>query len=476
MIEHSNANTLRYLRIFFRRREVFLAILFIMPLLVFNVSNFLPKIYSASTLIKINDERLLTPLIGDLAVSSTVQERLRSFEEEILTWSNLAAITKDLNLEKNIHSQIEYEQLIINMRKAIQVNIVSQDIIRITYRGKDPYEVKLIADSISDLFIQKNIAGQNDKADHATEFIANQLQVYQYKLDESERVFSRFRLLKDLNDAQSRKKLILEQLGLQTKDIVSQIEQRENPLVAEFRMQLIELEVELANLLVDATENHPRVRQIRADISKTKEQLHESIKNPQAIETRTPNPVYQDLERQEKNIDFEISKIKAELSQVESLNDKYEAKALPEQELASLARDNRVNEHLYETLLARLETANITKRLEDSKSKTTFEIIEKARLPLKPMSPTMIKIIFSALIISLMSAVGVVMGLEYLDTSFKNTNEIQEFLGKPALGAIPGIYTVQDVKSRKNRLAIRWGFLMIFLALLASTGIYFYIN
>jgi len=447
-----------------------------MPLFVFNVSNFLPKIYSASTLIKTNDERILNPLIGDLAISSTVYERLRSIEEEILTWSNLSSIVSDLNLEKTAHSQLEYEKLIINMRKNIQVNVISQDIIRITYKGINPFEVKVIADRISDLFIRKNISVQNDKADHATEFITNQLEVYQYKLDESERVLIRFRLLKALKDAQQRKMLLAEQLALQPKEIISQTEQRENPLVGEFKMQLIELEVELTNLMVDATDSHPRVRQIKADINKIKERLAESVKNPQAIETRTLNTIYQDLERQLRDIDFEIDKIKEELLQVEALNDKYESKTLPEQELASLARDNRVNEHIYETLLARLETANITKRLEDSKGKTAFEIIEKARLPLKPISPIMIKIIFVAIIISLISAIGVVMGLEYLDTSFKNTKEILEYLGKPVLGAIAMVLTMEDIKIRKNKFRIRWLFVLMFMALLFGIGIYFYYN
>ncbi len=474
MIEHSDSTVLKYLRIFFRRRAVFFAILFTMPLIVFNVSNFLPKIYSASTLIKINDERILNPLIGDLAVSSTVYQRLKSIQEEILTWSNLSAITRDLELDKDLHSQIEYERMIIAMRKAIRVNMLSQDIIRITYKGMNPEKVKAITDKISDLFIQKNIAVQNDKADQATEFIAQQLEVYQFKLDESERVFSRFRLINDLKLAEKKKKQLVEQLSLQTKEIVSQTEQRENPLVGKFKLHLIELEIELANLLVDATESHPRVRQIREDIANTKQQLAESIKNPQTIETRTFNPLYQDLERQIKNNDFEIDKIKDELSNIEAMNDQYESKALPEQELASLARDNRVNEHLYETLLARLETAHITKRLEDSKGKTAFEVIEKARLPLNPITPSPKEVLFSAIMISLLAAVAAVMGLEYLDSSFKNTKDIREFLGKPVIGAIATIMTVQDLKVRTFRTRIRCLLVFVLMLFLASTGIYFY--
>lgn len=476
MIEYQNTAILQYLRIFFRRREIFFVILFTMPLIVFNVSNFLPREYSATTLIKINDERILNPLIGDLAVSSTVYERLRSIEEEILTWSNLALIARDLELDKDTRSQVQYEKMITDMRKAIKVNMISQDIIRITYKGIDPYKVKMITDKISDLFIAKNIAVQNDKADQATEFIAQQLQVYQYKLDESERVFSRFRLINDLKNAEKKKKQLTEQLSLQKKEIVSRTEQRENPLVAKFKLHLIELEIELGNLMVDATDNHPRVKQIREDIINTKQQLSESIQNPQTIETRTLNPHYEDLERQIKNIDFEIDKIKDELSQVEAMNEEYESKALPEQELASLARDNRVNEHLYETLLARLETAHITKRLEDSKGKTAFEVIENARLPLKPISPAIMEIIFFAIIISLGAAIAAVMGLEYMDTSFKNIKEVQNIFPQPVLGAIATILTVHDMRVRNIKFMVRCFLAIVLMLFLASIGMYFHVN
>lgn len=476
MIEYQNTAILQYLRIFFRRREIFFVILFTMPLLVFNVSNFLPREYSATTLIKINDERILNPLIGDLAVSSTVYERLRSIEEEILTWSNLALIARDLELDKDTRSQVEYEKMIIDMRKAIKVNMISQDIIRITYKGIEPHKVKMITDKISDLFIAKNIAVQNDKADQATEFIAQQLQVYQYKLDESERVFSRFRLINDLKNAEKKKKQLTEQLSLQKKEIVSRTEQRENPLVAKFKLHLIEMEIELGNLMVDATDNHPRVKQIREDIINTKQQLSESIQNPQTIETRTLNPHYEDLERQIKNIDFEIDKIKDELSQVEAMNEDYESKALPEQELASLARDNRVNEHLYETLLARLETAHITKRLEDSKGKTAFEVIENARLPLKPISPAIMEIIFFAIIISLGTAIAAVMGLEYMDTSFKNIKEVQNIFPQPVLGAIATILTVHDMRVRNIKFMVRCFLAIVLMLFLASIGMYFHVN
>ncbi|MCK5492691.1 MAG: hypothetical protein KAJ14_06255, partial [Candidatus Omnitrophica bacterium] len=89
MTDYKNLTTLKYLQIFFKRKTVFFIAFCIVPVIVFNLSIFLPKRYSANTLIKINDEKILNPLIGDLAVSSNFQQRLRSIQEEILTWENL---------------------------------------------------------------------------------------------------------------------------------------------------------------------------------------------------------------------------------------------------------------------------------------------------------------------------------------------------------------------------------------------------
>ncbi|MFH1093292.1 MAG: GNVR domain-containing protein [Candidatus Omnitrophota bacterium] len=474
MTKLDNSTTLQYFQIFFKRKAVFFTALCIVPLIVFNMSNFLPKRYSSMTLIKINDEKILNPIISDLAVSSSYIQRLKSIEGEILTWENLTLISSELNIAEENISQIEYEKLILAMRRSIDIKLVSDDLIRITYIGEDPYEAKAIVDRIGELFIQKNIKLQKKEADTATEFITQQLEVYQSKLDESERIVALYRLVNDLEKAREDRQLILKQLESQPQEIVSIREQQENPLVAEFKMNLIELEVELANLAIDSTENHPRVLEIKGAISKIKAQLQEAMKNPRSFVTHTPNLLYQELNQRLNDMTFKIEKMEKELDSIKSLNKDYLPSAMPEQELASLSRDNRVNEHIYGTLLARLETANITKQLEASKSKSTFEIIEKARLPVDPVGLELPRIIFFGLILGILSGVGLIMLIEFLDSSFKGIDDAREFLGQPVMGVISTIMIESEMKKKtlqSNLLVIA---VIIISFLLASSGVYFY--
>jgi len=141
-----------------------------------------------------------------------------------------------------------------------------------------------------------------------------------------------------------------------------------------------------------------------------------------------------------------------------------------------MARDTRVNEHIYETLLARYETANITKRLEDSKSETTFEVIEKARFPARPISPTPLKVMQMGLALSVLLSIGLVVLLEYLDNSFRCIHEAGKVLSKPILGAISRIVTTDDLKNLRRANTFAFLLMLLVIVALLYTGIHFYIN
>ncbi len=475
MNETAKSSALEYLQIFFRRKKLFFLSLVIVPLVVFNVSNFLPKKYSTDTTIKINNEKILDPLISDLAVSISYKQRLQTIKEEILTWDNLANIAAELGINKDIYSQAEYERLILDLRKHIIVEMIGKDLVKITYVGTEPMQVKRVVDKISDLFIQKNLSSQNKEADVATRFITDQLEIYQKKLDESESIYSLYQTTNDLEAAKKQQQFIVKQMKKQPKEIVSRRERKENPLVGELKVTLIDLEVQLGSLLVDSTENHPKVKELRNEIVKTKQQLAKSIQEPQSIETRTINPVHQNLEQELKDIRFKIDTLKRTQEELKALNNNYAPKTLPQQELSSLARDKRVNEQIYGKLLERLEMANITKRLEASKRKTTFTVIEKARLPIKPFSPDTMRVALCSVIFGVMTGICLMILAEFVDNSFKGINEAKECLALPVLGAIPTIVTREDLTKSKANIAFS-AVLFIIIFFLAGIGTYLYIR
>ena len=58
----------------------------------------LPKVYKASTLVLIEDKQLLKPLIEGLAITTSVEQRLFSLGEEILSYPRLMKLVEQLEL------------------------------------------------------------------------------------------------------------------------------------------------------------------------------------------------------------------------------------------------------------------------------------------------------------------------------------------------------------------------------------------
>ncbi|MGB4520585.1 MAG: GNVR domain-containing protein, partial [Candidatus Omnitrophota bacterium] len=114
-----------------------------------------------------------------------------------------------------------------------------------------------------------------------------------------------------------------------------------------------------------------------------------------------------------------------------------------------LARDMRVNENIYNMLLQKLETAKITQRLEVSKEGTRYDVIDPARMPLNPVKPNKLKVIFLSMFLGTCSGVGLVFGREFMDQSFLDIQDAKLTLELPVLGAISRLTTQEEIDKEK---------------------------
>lgn len=78
--------------------------------------------------------------------------------------------------------------------------------------------------------------------------------------------------------------------------------------------------------------------------------------------------------------------------------------------------------------------------------------VEVAIPPDRPIAPSRLTSVLAALILSTMFGAGLALFLEYLDDSIRSTEDIEKYLGLPALAAIPSIESLQ-----KRRLALVGG-------------------
>jgi len=407
-MELSQRKPIDYVKIVFRRKW-----LLIIPIIIGTTggiiaANTLPKLYRASTLILVEEGRIINPLVKDLAVSTSTAQRLNVLREQILGWDRINQLISSLNLAKDIRTQLQFEDLVRSLRRNIKVNLRGPEIIDISYEGKDPVEARDIVKTITDLFIAENLRQQNQETDNAIAFINDQLEVYQKKVKQA--------------------------------DIAA-------------------MEDQLNKLLVDSTEKHPMVIELKKKIAAAKEEIAKGNYDVEVSQVAGSDAELKALRD-------ELRKMKEELatsaldttnsgvnrSKLSSAtNEKLYKLLLLEKIDQVTTRDANVNKKLYDTLLERLETAKITQRLEASKEGTRYTILDPTRLPLKPVKPKKPLVLFMGMFLGACAGGGLIFGAEMLDHSFLGVDEAKEFLELPIFGAISKIITTTDLKTQKMR-------------------------
>lgn len=399
-----------YIKVAFRRKW-----LIIIPAIIGLIGgmvagNMLPKIYQASALILVEEGKVINPLIQGIAVSTSVAQRLYMLREQILGWDRVLQLIKSLRLDKDIKNQFEFEALVRKLRRNIRVAIRGQNLVTISYEGKDPREAQHIVKTITDIFISENVRQQSKEAENAIDFINDQVSLYQKKLKQAE---------------------------------------------------ISGMEEQLKKLLVDSTEKHPMVIELRKRMASAQKELDQGNYNvdPEFVAGTVAG---------DKALKDEIKRLKDEFS-TQTLdatdtgsnrakvgaasNDKLYKLLLLDKLDKSEAQDQGVTQKLYNELMTRLETAKITQRLEASREGTRYTVLDPARLPLKPSKPNKASLLFMGLFIGAGFGAGLVFLAELFDKSFLGIDEARAVLELPIFGAVSKIITQEDIRIQKMRNA-----------------------
>jgi len=424
---------------------------------------FSPRIYATSALVLVQNETLINPLIQGLAMPTAISDRLNTLREEVLSWSNLMRLIKSHGLDRSFaqNDPAAYDKLVGQLRKDISIKMKGTSLIQISYEGRNPAKVQEMVNALTDIVIERNTTIQQQETSTAVSFIESQLGVYRKKLEESE---GKLREFKELHMTQM-------------------------PVVTALNNQLRDLELQYSNLLIDNTEEHPWVVEVKRQMEEVRRRRDaeirrlvargilaeqdpnydkllkelalpsaspEASKDPTLVTAReTYASVIEGLEAPEVSptIGPQVA-VNQEGTTIQMNEATATSLALSprlQQELSSLTRDYSVNEDIYRRLLEKLERAKITGRLDDNEEGGKFVVIERARLPLHPVKPNLLLVFTVSVFAGIAIGVGAVFVAEYLDQSIQTSEEAAELLQVPVLGSVSTIVTEADLEQRWRR-------------------------
>jgi len=404
-------------------------------------------LYKADSAIKIDQSANLATLLtgGYWSQSENLVTRayiITSFPVLELTAKELGWLPRNLSA-KEIRASRTYSSAIKRLGSKISTeHEKGTNIIKIQVISESPHEAALIANSAASAYHTYNTNQKNKKTLETKTFIEEQLIATEQKLKLAERKLRDFeeesalvsmdsqtdnllgklfsveaeydRIEREKNEAESQLKILGQEGKISRPELENALlATSKNSPVFGLKQKLGDLLLERQTLLVNYTEEHPRVMEMNDRI----EALIKTTTNELSAYLGT-------LQVREKDLQEDLTQLRRE-----NLN-------LPEKglRLARLQREVELQAELY----SQLKTKHQETQIQQSGRIEEISIVSPAVRPSAPFNiPSKFMIVITGIVMGLVLGIVFAFGAEVFDTSIGTIEDIEELLEVPVLGVIP---------------------------------------
>ena len=431
-------------------------------------------IYRASTLVMVEKQKVPADYVKP-TVTSGMEERLSTIEQQITNRSNLERIVQEMDLYPELRTTEPIEKVVRVARTNLTVAKKGDSVFTIYFKDPDPVKAANTANRVAELFIQENLKLRENQAQGTSSFLEAELEQTKQKLEQQEAKIAAFKSmymgqlpeqrdtnlqavgqLQDkleinmdaLDKAEMRKIILQRQIAELSQPVpLPQFQMPAAPAGPKAPTRLEQLQAQLVELRTRYTDRHPDVIRLQAEIEQVRKiesgqqiEISEAPAQP-APQTYTPR-VDPALRAQLEAVDMEIRGLHAErariLADIGNTQVRLENVPRVEQQLLSLSRDYDNIQRSYENLLAKRIEAKLAENLEKSRQSEQFNILEKAIPPSDPYSPN--RLLFLAIGLAGGTLLGFVSAFlrDQTDSTFAEGDSLQHaFPGVQVLATIP---------------------------------------
>lgn len=486
-----------HLRIAWRRKWIILVPFVVISTATFVVVKRLPNLYRSETTILVVPQRVPDSYVRS-TVTATIDDRLRSISEQILSRGRLERIIQDYNLYPELRRKASLEDVVERMRRDITVEPVKGGTtFIIAYKSGDRMVARWVTQTLASMFIEANLRDRVTLADGTSQFLESQLEDARQRLIAHEKKLAEYREqyagelpsqldtnVRAQQNAEARvqaigesinrdrdRKLLQERLLADAQAVESSASAPVSaPVQRELSVadQLEAARATLAELQVRLKPEHPDVVRAKRAVVQLEEKVgRETARRPLSEPRPVPTtPVagaqrgkVRELQLEIQSLDHQIAEKEAEQQRLKDVVAAYQRRiaAVPthESEMTELMRDYETLQKTYTSLLERKEDSKTAADLERRQIGEQFKILDPAREPEKPISPKRPQLYAMGTIAGLALGLGLVVLLEYRDTTLKTEDDVVQTLMLPVLALIPMMAAPHEKRGlRKRRVLV----------------------
>jgi succinoglycan biosynthesis transport protein ExoP len=419
---------------------------------VFAASYLVDEKYESSTVILVERDSMPASFVPRVTGDET--RRLETIRQEILSRTRLEKVLTELDPYPGLAGQVPLIRKIERMREAVTIG-KGNDAFSVQFVHRDPRIAMLVADRLATLFIEETLLVQQSRMTDATEFIEFQLEEARRDLETREEALRRFKEqhMGTLPGQTGASLATLQRLQMEQQTVASSLQaalDRMHSLelapaeVAETASELDRLRAELLSLRRRYTDEHPDVQALLARIDRLGQQ-------PSAPAPANPGTGVLAAQLTEARQDVERLKARGQSidQRIDQVQRRVDLAPRTEQQLATLTRDfQKLNEN-YLTLLNKKLDAQMAERAKERWKGERFRILDPAYLPEQPISPNRGRFAVLGVFLGLLAGLGLAFGMELLDPTVKDAEELRKLQGYPILACIPHIPNLGGVSSKR---------------------------
>jgi succinoglycan biosynthesis transport protein ExoP len=468
------------------------------------VARRLPDVYRSETVILVDAQQVPANIVAS-TVSSTIQDRLATIQQQVMSPSRLKRMIDKLGLYPQLRGQVSTETLVHRIQKATLIDVALPadkrlSSFKISFESESPVDASRVANELAATFMAENLKARESQFVGTAEFLENELQDTKKELEAKERELQAVKTtnILDLPEAKQIHIEALNNLRMQmtaSQDRVNRAQQDKmilqsmmsttaptvdldaggGPNVNPYQAQIQKQEAHLSELQARYGPSFPDVRKAQAELERLKKKAADAEAQmaaaPQAdpIIPKKRNPVIEgQLQKLGQEIEDQL-KLQADLQQQVNFHTaKLERVPVFEQRISSLMRDYDSLKIHYQALLDKRMNAQMASELEEHQKAEKFVVLDPAPIPEKPYGPNRALISLAGLLGGLFAGFGLMLVAETNDDSVRSEAEASKLLGLPVLAEIPQMEAAAQVR---NRMLVFAGSILLTAAGSAGLGL-----
>lgn len=451
-----------YLNVIYRHRLIAICVLALGLGTTLCLMAMLPNVYQSTAVIVIEPPQV-SPNYVDVgnvsgpAQSVNVADQLEALAHQAFSQPRLEELIRKFGLYhvrpgQSLDTTVRYMgrriDLVVPQDAILYENARSSqeapDVLKLSFEYPDPKVTQQVTEELANNYIDEGYRERIQRAQDATHFLTAQvarsdgeLEAKGKQVQDLERRYEGS-LPEELEPNLAELGRLQNQLSMINQQITTQRfapTDGGQPVATTPEQELPVLQMKLAGLRAEYSDEYPDVIQLKEQIAELKQQIRND-RSAGAAASTSSDGVGNEAESVRSGLKREAAMLSA---QMESLNARIAVTPVHGQELDALKRDYDALDTEYHNLLKKQLGAQLQLTLEERHQDERLRLLEDANLPKAPIRPNRIAIGILGIVFSLIAALGLPFGLYFTDTSFKEPSELLSEFQIPVVAMIPVI-------------------------------------